>query len=597
MDDSSMSDSAESESRGDDSAPDVSEIYKTLAVIYECIGALQSKILDSIPEGHPIREWVTETMDMNEGTIEIARMQLASCPLSESEQRTLVEEAKAAARTHLGILGLDDESSVDGEQVDNCERGGQVRVVGNVSDMNIIMSSQSASSASSLGIEQRQERGAGSNNDGNPRPRQRRKTNKSSGRTSASDTAVPFDEARFKEAIMSETDLLVESFETLNCGQDEEQPLAIETSVVTACKLKLVGEFSSGQLDVANVNSILEHVRCLSEGIAMFRAEQIGGEQKATAILQSIPDYSESQSRGDFLSSLSKSAKVDFSSAISEAENGRASVRAILKALGKDKRGNDRTLTATVLREYAVPSNAVKNILQILGHISSAIDVYSDFSVDELFSRSNESKRLAAELYRERFESDLDGTSCSALELIVDVVVPFLRKDACVDKLRAVKLDLAICEQSLNTNEGRMNLIYRKFKASASKSMESSGGTVQSTTDYFGCPDRRREATVALHGLILADTIDAKTPVSILEKYGGFARRAVGLSWKDLTRSCRRIVRPDFFGTDSEASFSRLCAEADFPLPEKAAKEVKTKVVIYNRKQMESLQALARFED
>ena len=62
-----------------------------------------------------------------------------------------------------------------------------------------------------------------------------------------------------------------------------------------------------------------------------------------------MPNYSDAiQSRGDFLSSLSRTAKVDFPFAISEAHNRLASVRAIKAALGKDKRGSERTLNVSL---------------------------------------------------------------------------------------------------------------------------------------------------------------------------------------------------------------------------------------------------------
>eukprot|EP00984_Skeletonema_dohrnii_P031803 scaffold24800_cov77-Skeletonema_dohrnii-CCMP3373.AAC.3 len=463
-----------------------------------------------------------------------------------------------------------------------------------VTDATSDSAASSATSTSSLGIEQRQERESGST-DNNPRPRQRRKVNNSSSGVT-SNASVPFDEARIREAAMAETQALAGKFDTVNFGQDEAQPLAMETSIVTICRLKLAEVISRGQLSV--VRSILDQFCCSMKGTDMCREELIGIEEKTIAILQRVPNYSDAiQSRGDFLSSLSRTAKVDFSFAISEAHNRLASVRAIKAALGKDKRGNERTLNASVLREYSVASNAVKNLLQILANISSAVDVLSEFTVEEIFSRSDEFKRLSAELYRELFSSDLDGANFSALQLIIEVVVPFLKKNAPADRIRAVKLALAICEQSLNTNDGRINLILRKFRAAASQSMESGGGIVQSTTDYFSCSNRRREAMICFHGLIMADVIDAKTPDSILE-HGGFALRALGLSWSDLTRCCRRVVNADFFGTSSEDSFRTLCSEEDSKrLPKNAAKEIKTKVVIYNRKQMDSLQALARFED
>ena len=63
-----------------------------------------------------------------------------------------------------------------------------------------------------------------------------------------------------------------------------------------------------------------------------------------------IASYLLSQYSIFFLSSLSRTAKVDFSFAISEAQNrlALASVRAIKAALGKDKRGNERTLNVSL---------------------------------------------------------------------------------------------------------------------------------------------------------------------------------------------------------------------------------------------------------
>eukprot|EP00985_Skeletonema_marinoi_P023106 scaffold15119_cov141-Skeletonema_marinoi.AAC.5 len=442
------------------------------------------------------------------------------------------------------------------------------------------------------------ERESGST-DNNPRPRQRRKVNNSSSGVTST-ASVPFNEARIRKAAMAETQALAGKFDTLNFGQDEAQPLAIETSIVTFCRLKLVEGVSRGLLSDI-VHDISDNFRGVVKGIDMCREELISIEEKTIAILRSVPKYSDPHvSRGDFLSSLSRTAKIDFSLAISEAQNRFASVCAIKAALGKDKRGNDRTLNAKVLREYSFASNEVRNLLQILANTSSAVDVLLDFSVEELFSHSTEFKRLSAELYRELFSRDLDGANFSALDLIIKVVVPFLKKNenAPGDMIRAVKLTLAVCEQSLNTNDGRMTLILRKFRAAANQSMESSGGTVSSTTDYFSCHNRRREAMIVFLGFILSDIIDAKTPGSILEEHGGFALRALGLSWSDLTRCCRRIVNADFLGTSSEDSFRTLCSEEDLKrLPKNTAKETKTKVVIYNRAQMDSLQALVQFKD
>eukprot|EP00984_Skeletonema_dohrnii_P021593 scaffold10833_cov78-Skeletonema_dohrnii-CCMP3373.AAC.4 len=83
------------------------------------------------------------------------------------------------------------------------------------------------------------------------------------------------------------------------------------------------------------------------------------------------------------------------------------------------------------LREYSIAhgSNAMKNLLQILASISSAVDVLSAFTVEELFSRSVEFERFSA--------SDLDGATFSALQLIIEVVVPSLNKKAPADRIRA----------------------------------------------------------------------------------------------------------------------------------------------------------------
>eukprot|EP00984_Skeletonema_dohrnii_P017226 scaffold7799_cov94-Skeletonema_dohrnii-CCMP3373.AAC.10 len=86
----------------------------------------------------------------------------------------------------------------------------------------------------------------------------------------------------------------------------------------------------------------------------------------------------------------------------------------------------------------------MKNLLQILANISSVVDVLSAFTVEELFSRSDEFERLSAELYREIFSSDLDGANFSALQLIIEVVVPSLNKKHLCDRIRAVELALAV---------------------------------------------------------------------------------------------------------------------------------------------------------
>lgn len=78
---------------------------------------------------------------------------------------------------------------------------------------------------------------------------------------------------------------------------------------------------SRGQLSDI-VHDISDNFRCVVKGIDMFREELISIEEKTIAILRSVPKYSDPHvSRGDFLSSLSRTAKIDFSFAISKAQN------------------------------------------------------------------------------------------------------------------------------------------------------------------------------------------------------------------------------------------------------------------------------------
>eukprot|EP00984_Skeletonema_dohrnii_P022265 scaffold11395_cov95-Skeletonema_dohrnii-CCMP3373.AAC.4 len=236
---------------------DEEEHYKDQVFFCEYIRDLSSK-LQSLEKGNidalrkSIDHYASQISLANESLLELARI---NCPLSESVRYQLDEVAKTEVLQYAAQI-QNDTSSVSEGLGDNCERGGRARAMTNVSDTDIdtlsvtnMMSdsaTSSATSTSSLGIEQRQERESGST-DNNPRPRQRRKVNNSSSGVTST-ASVPFNEARIREAAMAETQALAGKFDTLNFGQDEAQPLAIETSIVTICRLKLVEGVSRGQL-------------------------------------------------------------------------------------------------------------------------------------------------------------------------------------------------------------------------------------------------------------------------------------------------------------------------------------------------------------
>ena len=172
-------------------------------------------------------------------------------------------------------------------------------------------------------------------------------------------------------------------------------------------------------------------------------------------------------------------------------------------------------------------------------------------------------------LYREILSSDLDGATFSALQLIIEVVVPSLNKKAPADRIRAVKLALAICEQSLNTNDGMMNLILRKFRAASSQSIGSSGGTVPSQRTTSVVVTGRREAMICFHGLILTDVWGARRVCS-----SRTWPELVGLD-EVLQTGYKRI-----FGTSRKPPLVKIVLRGWFRTAAKEfCKETKTKVV------------------
>jgi hypothetical protein len=122
-----------------------------------------------------------------------------------------------------------------------------------------------------------------------------------------------------------------------------------------------------------------------------------------------------------------------------------------------------------------------------------------------------------------------------------------------------------------------------------------------SSTDYFDDRHRRSGVMHVLFCLLLAPEIEAKLPSNLCLQHGGFALRALGLSWSNLVSLSLKFGTTDFFDMSSEQSFCRVSSQAEseeyFSTQNKIERtpsdEHKTKVVFFNRQQVDSLQALA----
>jgi hypothetical protein len=394
---------------------------------------------------------------------------------------------------------------------------------------------------------------------------------------SHSNNAVfPFDGASRKllEAFDAQVESIAKQFNThTNCEQLEpSKPVAINASLVTMCQSKVAAEFVYGGQLLAT-NQILEDFRRALEGIHLFRNEYIAVMERQVDVLKSVPSFlsSQGQSLGEFLSYLSRSEKIDDGLAFDELENECASFRAINAFEGK--------LSRTKLKEYLIVSQVVRNLLSLLANISVTAGVLAEIIMGEICTLSDELGELAARLYKEIYEDNREfHLNLTALELIQEVVVPCLKTGG-DNKLEAIKLALLI----KNEVTRRGDLAYQKFAAVAS-----AGST--SSSDYFSCRNRRNEATIAFFSLLLALEIEARAPLGYFSKCGGFTRYALGLSMRGMSDVCRHFLdyRGFFESPCPETLFERLVTVS-------TPKESKTKLVIFNKEQIDSLQALSRF--
>lgn len=160
------------------------------------------------------------------------------------------------------------------------------------------------------------------------------------------------------------------------------------------------------------------------------------------------------------------------------------------------------------------------------------------------------------------------------------VVVPCLKTGGDNDnKLEAIKLALLIKVQVTS----RGDLAYQKFTAVAS-----AGST--SSSEYFFCRHRRNEATIAFFSPLLATEIEARAPLGYFSKCGGFTRYVLSLSMRKMADICKHFL-------DYRGFFESPCPESLFKrlVTVDKVKESKTKLVIFNKSQIDSLQALSRF--
>ena len=266
-------------------------------------------------------------------------------------------------------------------------------------------------------------------------------------------------------------------------------------------------------------------------------------------------------------------------------------------------------LTKSAVEAFSIHPRPMKTFYLILVNLAAAIDVLSEFTLHDLFAHLphdstdyTEFSRLSAELYRQQVGLELDINSVSLLRLIEDAIVPFLRKDALVDKMSAVKLVLIMKKHVTNIGNGkgrRKSTVLQKFRAAAARPLKDNGNDVgpsSSQVDYFDCRHHRSGAMVVFFVLLLANEIETKSGAG---GGFGFGRRVLDLTWSDLTRRCNKFLVEEFFDTTSVDAFGQVCEENDFKFLKKIGdeeKEKKTKVVIFNRQQINCLQTLLQFD-
>ncbi|KAK1735957.1 hypothetical protein QTG54_013093 [Skeletonema marinoi] len=396
-----------------------------------------------------------------------------------------------------------------------------------------------------------------------------------------------------RDDINAEIDVLVKQFNALNCGQCVSIPIAREIRLLELCKMRLADELTRGELRSRNIHHLVEMYRDVIGGTDECRKEFATIERKKADILEGMPQLSVSQSRGELLTSLARTAKVDYKFLLSNVEESSVLCKAVHQFLGNDARGNERKLTATALKEFSIHSHAVKNCLAILANLSTAVDVLEEFLVKDL-GLDDEFITLASNLYQEMNGGELDAAVFNTLELIETIILPHLKNGTCVEKMVAVKLLLEIKERVLYVKgASRRDVVLGKFRAAASKSVSVGEASRRKPTDYFDNRNRRSAAMHVLFCLLMTPEIEAKLPTHFFDEHGGLALRVLGLSWTNLTALCLKFGNTSFFDVSSEQSFRRVSTEDYFSALQKTD-EHKTKVVFFNRRQVDSLQALAR---
>ena len=415
----------------------------------------------------------------------------------------------------------------------------------------------------------------------------------------AAETATaPFDESTMKEAATLEGGKLLQKYHTLNFGLDEQQPkpIATATMLVSACKLKLLGEFTQESLCTNNINGMLQNLLCVIEGVDTCREQLADIEEQRAALLQSLPTFSDvSQSRGALMNSLGGNAGIDYKIVLNSIAEESAAGQAI-KDHGKGK------LTVKALESFSIHPQPVQTLIQIVIHLDTAVEVLAEFTDYDLFVHLSQNSRdciefkaLSAELYQRQFKHDLVEGSITLLQLIVHVIVPFLRSVQLDDKMKAVKLALLIKRHVTNVGNGRgerKGFVLTKYRAVARRPVRGNGNVAVASAqeNYFDVSKHRAGTMIVFFVFLLINEIEAK--------FDGGCRvglQVLDLSWTDLTRQCNKLLQ--ILDTSSVEAFGKVCAESDFKaLNNSVTKEKKTNVVIFNRQQMDCLHALLQFD-
>ncbi len=360
-----------------------------------------------------------------------------------------------------------------------------------------------------------------------------------------------------------------DKFATYNIDpSDPVKPIAIVVNLVRICQVRLAHAVSSEKFDSGNLHSIEDNLLRVLKSVDMCRQQLLVVKGKEVNLLKSIPSYSD-LSRGDLLTSLSKTSGVNFSEVLSK-------LGFPTSALGQaieDISGGASTME--ILKEVSICPMPVKHLLNMLAHTSTASIVLEQFTVEELGSSLHQSHKDAARLYKQLFGRKLDRKKVTALELL-EVVVYYLKKGTAEDRETARYIAISMLDQVTMNAQAR-----EKFEAVA--------------PGYYDVSSTKRKETLTfLITLILADEIEAKAPPGLFVEHGGFLLRVLDLSWSDAAIVCRKFATNKFFTSPNpEATFT-----AAFKAVAKKKKRtaLKSKLVIFNKEQMGSFQALTRLD-